>query len=111
MSEIKAKLIGLSSRQDSWDFLEKLREIEGIKVYEDIQKMEFKEVIVSFGLIFTGIAIDITINLISDQISKLFQDKKSIDNKPIEIIINNIYISQGDSKQDIRDKLSFAINK
>lgn len=95
------------------ELLKDLRTIEGIdEVKHYLQEsIEFKEICAPIVVYITeSIAVGVIANLISEKIKKFFDKEKSIDKEPIVIQIQNININQGESKQQIENKINMILN-
>ena len=102
---------GIDKSQIS-ELVNNFNSIDGFKAYlrHENDLIEVKEIWVIFFLEFTkDISIGILSSLITYFIIKFFEKEKSNDEKPITININNIQINQGESLQEIENKMYIII--
>ena len=75
-----------------------------------MSQIEFKEICVPIVIFIKDVSIGVIAGLITHKILKFFEKEKSTDGKPITIENSNVKIVQGDSKQEIENKVNIIFN-
>jgi len=105
---VELRVLGLT-KPEVKTLIDDLNSIDGVKA-----GFVIKESVIEFKSIFTDIVINLIIpvgvSIISHCIIKFFEKTKTQNNKPIIINYNNIQIIQGESLEEIENKVSIIIN-
>lgn len=102
---------GINEQQVS-ELISNLNSIEGFKAYPLKTEIQVKECLVVFFLeILKEVSLAVIVSVVASKILQFFEKEKSIDDQPITININNVQINQGESAQEIENKLIISIGK
>ena len=107
MEKIQLTILGIKNEQAS-ELIEDLRSIEGVKSAYNVLELsgaEIKALMCPIELLLT-VGIGTISGVLANIITKFLEKETPVNNTPITVQIKNIQITQGDSKQEIENKIN-----